>query len=291
MIVPDISNSFFSELALEIEEAAFERGYTLLLGNAVREGTRQDAYLRAFVEHQIAGVLIVNAPDGRQEGLSASAAEIMRRASVPLVFVDRLSGNERASSLVVDNESGGYLATNHLISHGHSAIYCLSGPTELSPVQGRTLGWRRAMLAANLSVTKSRIITSSFDRQDAKARALQLLQRRQDVPTALFVHSDEQAIGVLHAAASLGVRVPEDVAVVSFDGTRESAMTLPTLSTVAQPVREMGRRAVQMLLERRKGSKVDSVSEVLPVRLIKRRSCGCPEIPEGRTGVNDAGRA
>jgi LacI family transcriptional regulator len=274
VIVPDISNPFFAELAREIEEAAFGEGYTLLLGNAMHDDARQMLYLKAFAEHRAEGLLLINAPDRAHLDLPKASTAFLHRADVPLVLIDRRPGRLRAACLVVDNEDGGYQATRHLIGHGHRRIGCLSGPPDLPPARDRTSGWRRAMTEAGLSAGPRGIVVSGFDRLEAHGVASRLFRRNRP-PTALFVHSDEQAIGVLYAAAEAGIRVPDDIAIVSFDGIRESAVTRPALSTVAQPVRDLGRRAVRLVLDQITDRKTKPTSEMLPVRLITRESCGC----------------
>lgn len=274
VIVPDISNPFFSELALAIEESAFQHGYTLFLGNAMHDDGRQAVYLKAFAEHQAEGLLLINAPDRSKARLPEASRAVLRHAAMPLVLVDRRPGELRASSLVVDNEDGAYQATRHLIEHGHRQIACLSGPPDVSAAQDRTNGWRRAMAEAGLSAGPRSIVISGFDRTEAEGVVRRLFDRRRP-PAALFVHSDEQAIGVLHGAADAGITVPDDLAIVSFDGIRESASTRPALSTVAQPVEQLGRKAVRLLLDQIQDRKAEPVSEMLPVQLVTRRSCGC----------------
>lgn len=273
VVLPDIANSFFSELAKAIEDAALEAGYALFIGSAEQNPERQRLYLKAFAEHQVEGLLVIAASDEEHAYLRGQRTGLPD-ASVPLVVVDRLPEGLRASSVTVENEDGGYQATRHLLEHGHRYVHCVSGPQSLSSVQDRIAGWRRAMRETRRGGTDRHLASSGFSRVAAAELAADLLTQRER-PTALFVHSDEQAIGVLSACRRIGLDVPDDVAIVSFDGTRERNSTWPVLSTMAQPIRELGQCAVQALVQQLKNKRVPR-STVLPVTFMAGGSCGCP---------------
>jgi LacI family transcriptional regulator len=279
-VLPDISNSFFSELARAIEDAALDAGYALFLGSSEQSVERQSTYLRAFAEHQVEGLLVIAASDEEHASLRAQRSQLPQ-ALVPLVLVDRLPEGLKALSVTVDNEQGGYLATRHLLEHGHRYVHCLSGPRTLSSVRDRISGWKRAMRATRRGGTERHIVSSAFNRADAAAAAAVLLTG-DNCPSAIFVHSDEQAIGVITACRRLGLSVPGDLAIVSFDGTREGTSTWPPLTTMAQPIREIGRCAVETLIEQLcTGRQAPARSRrarstVLPVSLTIGESCGCP---------------
>jgi LacI family transcriptional regulator len=279
-VLPDIGNSFFSELARAIEDAALDAGYALFLGSSEQSVERQNTYLRAFAEHQVEGLLVIAASDEEHASLRAQRSQLPQ-ALVPLVLVDRLPEGLKALSVTVDNEQGGYLATRHLLEHGHRYVHCLSGPRTLSSVRDRINGWKRAMRATRRGGTERQIVSSAFHRVDAAAAAAALLTG-DSCPTAIFVHSDEQAIGVITACRRLGLTVPGDLAIVSFDGTREGTSTWPPLTTMAQPIREIGRCAVETLIEqlgtghRAPARSRRARSTVLPVSLTIGESCGCP---------------
>lgn len=273
LVLPDNSNPFFAELARVIEDEAFRRGYLLLLGNSTEDDERQAAYVREFLELRVEGLLLISAANGqRQADLTLSLVEL-QGSRIPTVVLDRAISGLHASYLTVDNFGGGYLATRHLIDHGHSDVTCLAGPEGNQPADSRTRGWRRAMREAGLAPRADLLIRSPF-RREYGYRAMQALLRGKDPPTAVFAESDEQAIGALRAAAECGIRIPDDLALVSFDGIPESAFTSPRLTTVAQPFEELGRRAVELALNDR--NRDDGLRVRLPVRLTIGESCGCP---------------
>jgi LacI family transcriptional regulator len=170
--------------------------------------------------------------------------------------------------VVHDNEGGGYLATRHLFEHGHRRVACLTGPAGSGPVATRAAGWRRAVAEADAD--GSPLLRSDFDRYSAYRLAASRLSRT-DRPSALFAATDELALGVLRAAAELGIAVPDELAVVGFDGIAETGFTLPPLTTVHHPIDALGVAAVDALFDGAAGRR----DVVLPTTLLRRRSCGC----------------
>jgi LacI family transcriptional regulator len=276
LVVPDNTNPFFAQLARAVEEAAFARGYVLLLGNSGQDNTRQAAYVNTLLERQVDGLILIADSDIGQPSLPAQTASALQGAGTPLVLLDRHPSDLWAPSVTVDNEGGGYMATRHLLDHGHAEVACLAGPADLAPAQERTHGWRRALREAGVK-RPARLLARSRFRRDAGYLVAKELLAGPSRPTALFAQSDEQAIGLLRWANEAGVRVPEDLALVSFDGIDESGYTNPPLSTVAQPVDELGRRTVDLVVSSEPGAGRKSPSQpgCLPVRLLTRRSCGC----------------
>jgi LacI family transcriptional regulator len=272
LVVPDNSNPFFAELARVIEEELFSRGYMLLLGNSVQSHAREAAYVKALLESQVDGLLLISASE---ETIESEALLTLAATDVPLVMLDRRVPGVEGTSLFVANENGGYEATLHLMEHGHERIACVSGPNSLTTAIERTAGYRRAMDEARFPIPESLLTFSAFDREGGYRSALKLL-RSEDRPSAIFATSDQQAIGVIRAAHQLGFFIPYDLAVIGFDGIPESEYTAPPLTTIRQPTDEMARRAVEALISRIEGGPRTSSSEVLPVELIKRASCGCP---------------
>ena len=274
LVVPDITNPFFAELALAIERAAFQRGYTLFLGNAMHDDGRQAGYLTSFADHQVRGILLIGA-ESSSRGLPPATKAALQGNAVPTVFLDRVPPGVGGVRLSVDNRQGAYEATTHLVRHGHTAIGRLSGPSRLSSTRDRDKGWTSALTDAAIDPQDQVLVRADFDRYAAYEAALELFARPVQ-PTALFVHSDEQAIGVLHAAVTCKVRIPEDLAVVSFDGIRESALIHPSLTTVQQPLELAAERAVELLIEGITTGDSKATNESLPVSLVVRESCGCP---------------
>jgi LacI family transcriptional regulator len=274
LVLPDHLNAFFGELSQAVEEAAFKQERVVLLGNARERSARASIYIKTFLEQRVEGLILVNAAGSPGLELPEGFQLRLKRLSGQVVIVDRKAPNLDIDVpiILVDNEEGGYQATRHLVEHGYDRIGCLAGQSRISPAEDRTAGWKRALREAGLKMDPSLVRRSRFVRSDGYSSTVDFLRANRP-PRALFVESDEQAIGALRAAAELGARVPDDLAIVSFDGVQMSGYTTPRLTTVAQPIAELGRLAVERALERPPHGR--PTTERLPVKLVIRESCGC----------------
>lgn len=271
LVVPDSANAFFAGLAQVVENEAYRRGYYLMLGNSAEDGEREAGYVRAFLEQRVVGLVLVSA--GSQRRLAAQTATALSSSDAPLVLVHRNHRVKGANVLLVDNEQGARLATSHLIyDHGILQVGCLAGPPGLPLSDERIEGWRSALSAVPSDVADTDVRHSPFNRLRAFEVALDWLQSKAP-PRAIFACTDEQAIGVIAAAGRLKLRIPEDLALVSFDGTPNAEYTTPGLTTVEQPLEEIGRRAVDLILKEKRHDR--RAVERFATRLVVRASCGC----------------
>lgn len=274
LIASDITNPYCSQLAVAVEDSVLARGRTLLFGNAQHDDDRQAGHLRTFLEQRVEGIIFIGSAYTDENFLPATTAALSGSA-VPLVMLDRPGQQVGATTIQVDNRAGAYAATAHLIGHGHRHVACLAGSFGLSSMRERHEGWEAAVRDGGVAPTEVLEVQSALDRHEAYAVAREMLSQPVR-PTAIFSHTDEQAMGILYAAASLGLRVGEDLAVASFDGLRESGIVSPGLTTVEQPIATRAELAVAALLGDREGNPVDVPANPLPVRLVVRQSCGCP---------------
>jgi LacI family transcriptional regulator len=269
LLVPDTSNPFFAQLARAIEEAAFAEDYTLLIGNAAEDDARQTAYVRTFLARRVDGLFLVPA-----HGPTSCLPEL-QQSGVAWVTLDRQTPGRYAAAVMADHRGGARAATEHLLAHGRRRIGCIAGPEDVVPANARVTGWRDALAEAGVRPSEMSVWHGSFGRRAGYRAAREMLaDGRFD---AVFVASDQQAIGVLRAMQDLGIRCPDDVAVASFDGIAAAAYTSPALTTMAQPFEELGQTAVRRLLDRLDDPGADTASSVLPVDLVARGSCGCPD--------------
>jgi LacI family transcriptional regulator len=177
-----------------------------------------------------------------------------------------------------DNVSGARAATEHLLEHGYSAVGCIAGPEAIATAEERLEGWRQAIDGAGLRVHEQDVVRSEFDRVAGYGAAMRLLSSTAR-PRALFVSSDEQAFGVLKATARLGLRVPDDLAIVGFDGLHHSRSTVPSLATMRQPFDRYGELAVSLV--HRPPRSMSGITR-LPVSLQSGGTCGCSDnVEEG----------
>ena len=270
LVVPDNANPFFAELARSIEEESFANGYTLLIGNAAENDDRQTTYVRTFLARQVDGLFIVPAHG------PAGFLPDLQRAGTPWVCMDRQVAGAGAPAVLVDNRGGAYAATRHLIEHGRRRIACLAGPQDVMPATDRVAGWRDALAEEGVRPRAMSVWHVPFGRRAGYLAAREILTSAER-PDAIFVASDEQALGALRAVAELGLGCPEDLAIVSFDGIPAAEYATPSLATMAQPFPELGRQALAHLLAQIGGE--TNAAEILPVSLVARGSCGCPDPP------------
>lgn len=268
LVVPDISNSFFATIAHALEDAVTARGKVLLLGDAAESIDREAELIDAFLDRQVDGLIYIGVH-------YQSHADRAMTAGVPLVVLDRKTSDSHASSALVDNVGGAFQATRHLINHGYRRVGIVEGPAGISTAQDRVLGWEQAMHEAGLPVRESWRIQGRFNKADGFRAGLEILGS-DDVPEALFVSSEQQAIGVLLAAHKLKIRVPADLALFSFDGTAESEFSIPPLSTIVQPFDDLANAAVDLLLDL---STAPGMHVVCDFSLAIRESCGCKVEP------------
>ncbi len=274
LVLPDSSNPFFAGLSRELEHATAARGYVLLLGNAGQDAQAELRHLEALLDRKVDGLLLISASG------SPRSLKVLADAGIPYILLDRISRAPGAIVVRVDNEEGGYIATRHLIEHGHCRIMHLAGPRQLSGSSGsreRAAGYRRAMREAALEPLPE--MSCAFDLAHAYDAARTILSNI-DRPTAVFVGSDIQGLGLLRAAADCGVLVPQELAVIAFDGIPESAYSIPRLATVAQPIKDMASFAATRLIDAIEQGRIANhhagVHTMSP-RLIRRASCGCTD--------------
>ncbi|MBN9100211.1 MULTISPECIES: LacI family DNA-binding transcriptional regulator [unclassified Pseudonocardia] len=240
-VVLDTSNPFFTDVARGIQETADAQGLVVYLCNSGDDPHRQAAYLDLLEQQRVEGVLITPA-DAADPGIAALA-----RRGMPVVVVDRGAGPDRCS-VTVDDVLGGDLATTHLLDIGHERIAFIGGPRALGQVADRIAGAERALARAGrgaLTVLETTHLDVSEGRR-AGERLIGLPAARR--PTAAFCANDLLALGLLQQMVRLGLRVPEDMAIVGYDDIEFAEAAAVPLTSVSQPRHLLGRTAAELLL-------------------------------------------
>lgn len=260
LIIPDVANPFFPEVAKGVEEAAYRSGYSVILCNSGNDRGKEAMYFRVLQERRIDGIILTGS------GGLGEYALLGKDGGLPVVLLDRTAEDLELDSVVSDSYDGACQAVNHLIELGHREIAFISGSSSTSTAGRRMKGYLDALRAHGMEPSAGFIMPGDFT-LEAGVRAGRELLRREHRPTAVFVASDIEAIGVMMAAEALGLSIPCDLSVVGFDNTLLSTVSRPALTTVAQPKYEMGCQAVKLLVERlqKKRRKVRHV--VLDTRL------------------------
>ncbi len=272
-IVPDSADPFFAEVARGIEDTAFENGYSLILCNSDRNLGKEAFYTNVLVEKQVDGILFLAA------GVSTERILDLQQRGMPVVVVDRELPAANVDSVVTDNAGGGWAATRHLIDLGHQCIGHIAGPSDLRLSEYRSTGYCKALEEAGIAADGNQIVRGAFDFESGYRAACQLLANDKR-PTAIFACNDIMAIGAICAAAELDLRVPEDLSVVGYDDIPLASYSNPPLTTVAQPIYDMGVMAASMLLERLHDPGGTARQLVLDVELQIRRSTAAPSTPD-----------
>lgn len=236
LLLPDASNPFFADLARRIEDAAFTRGYTVLIGNAAEDRDREARHLETFLAHRVDGVIAILADV--ESALPVQLDALAERA----VLVDRAPAAWRGRAVTVDNRAGGRLAAAHLAARC-SAVVVLAGPTGFAHVAERVAGFREALPPG---VDCRTVAAEDFGFAAGRAALAEALASGQ--PDGAFCCTDSLAIGAISALAAAGLAVPRDVAVVGYDDVALAAVAVPPLTTVAQPVEQIAEQALELLL-------------------------------------------
>lgn len=261
LILPDITNPFFPTMARGAEDAARERGYTVVLGNSDNDPAREAEYIRLFRQRRVDGLAIASS-----RAVSALPEAV---GDVPVVLIDRLLDGWNVDSVVTDNALGAELAVEHLASLGHRRLAHLGGPAGLASADERLRGFRAA--CERLGAEIEDISRGPFTSESGYERGLRLLGGRSG-ELGVTAANDMIACGFLQAAADAGFRVPGDVSVVGFDDIPLARLLSPPLTTILQPAYAAGRTAIERLAGRleRPDQPIERIT--LKPRLVVRRS-------------------
>jgi LacI family transcriptional regulator, repressor for deo operon, udp, cdd, tsx, nupC, and nupG len=269
--VPDISNPFFSLILQGIEDAALREGYAVLLGDTQHDATREERYARMLKKKEADGLIFLG------HRLPKEAEELVQASSprcAPVVNGCEFSPRLGVPSVHIDNGKAAHEAMGHLYDLGHRHIAAITGPL-VSPLSRDRL--RGAMARATQAGAKSDFVVLHGDFSiDSGIAAAEHLFKTTDHPTAVFCFNDEMAMGVIETARRKGARVPDDISVVGFDDIRFARHIDPPLTTIAQPMREIGEGCVRLLLEILRGGAIAPVSVTLPHSLTIRASTAPP---------------
>jgi len=268
LVVLDVRNPFFTDIARGAEDQAAQAGLALTLGNSDESVDRETAYLDLFEEQRVHGILI--SPFGDiTERLAA-----LRSRGIPAVLVDRSSGDQSYSSVSVDDVAGGRMATAHLLDSGRRRIAFVGGPLEIRQVSDRAHGAQEAVAAvegASLEI----ITTDGLSVIAGRTAGSDILARRpEDRPEAIFAANDLVAMGVLQALMlrGNGLNVPSDIAIIGYDDIDFASAAVVPLSSVRQPSALIGKTAVEILLEEAADPQIERRQIVFQPQLIVRES-------------------
>lgn len=258
--------SFSSELLKGISAAARGTGYELLAYSSLAGPDSGTGWERRSLS-RLAGTLI----DG---AIIVTPTVLITTTSIPVIAIDPHTGPDGPSTIDSDNVGGARVASQHLIDLGHRRIAHIRGRSDLASAQLREAGYRESLEASGIPFDPELVRDGGYQTALTAAAVRELLTRS-DRPTAVFAANDMSALGVIEVAHELGLRVPEDLSVIGFDDIPEAASSMPPLTTMAQPLRDLGAQALRMLIELLDGHDVPGHVQ-LPARLVIRASTAPP---------------
>lgn len=271
LIVPDITNLYFSEIAKVIIKESKKFGMDVLIADSDNNAENDISSLEGFRKKRVEGIIIALSENGIAETRHV-IQRIMVRDRIPVVLLDRNNRDYNCHAVMVNHFMGGYLATQYLISLGHTKIGCITGPMDIETSCERFEGYQRACEEVGIPIRSEQIAYGDYQIESGYSNCRQLVEQK---VTAIFACNDMMAYGVYNYLKEQNIQVPEEISIVGFDDVLFSRLVGVPLTTVHQPIEEIGIRAVHMLLEgaraREKKSSVFEPSLVLRATTAKER--------------------
>ncbi|MFD2761875.1 catabolite control protein A [Lentibacillus juripiscarius] len=264
-IIPDISSIFFAELARGIEDIATMYKYNIILSNSDQNKDKELRLINAMLEKQVDGILFMGGD------ISEEHVEQFQSSSVPVVLAATYDETDKIPSVNIDYEAAAFEATSYLIEKGNTRIAFISGVDDTLINKQKYNGYVRAHEEKSVTLDDAYILKGDYS-YDSGLEAAEQLLAKDEQPSSVFVASDEMALGVIHGAQDRGFRVPEDLEVFGFDNTRLATMVRPTLSTIVQPMYDIGAVAMRLLTKYMNKEEVEEKKVILPHRIVERNS-------------------
>ncbi|AJY76426.1 catabolite control protein A [Paenibacillus beijingensis] len=268
VVIPDISNSIFAEVARGIEDIANMYHYNIILCNADKKKDKEIRVINTLLEKQVDGLLFMGGT------VTDEHLQAFKTANVPVVLCATTDEKGTIPSVDIDHEAAAYDAVKTLINQGHTKIAMISGTLQ-DPANGyaRFHGYKRALEESGISYDEDLVRIGNY-RYESGVEAMKHFLDRSDKPTAVFSATDEMAIGTIHAIQDEGLKVPDDISVISVDNSRMASMVRPQLSAVAQPMYDIGAVSMRLLTKLMKKENVELSKVVLPHEVVARQSVG-----------------
>jgi LacI family transcriptional regulator len=289
LILPDITNPFFTDFVRHVERSARKQGYSVLLCDTDEDFEAERAYLRLMRTYRAEGVILI--PTGRPEMYEEPEFE---GYDIPVVMVDRVIPAIPSDHVLLNNRAAALQATNYLLDLGHTRVALITGPEYLTNARERTEGFREAIISRGLPFDPSQIRYGNFHEDDAFEVCKEILSSA-DRPTGLFVAGNQMLIGVMRAISTLQLSCPKDISVAAIDDFPWANAFIPRLTTVRQPTEDISDNALRLLLRRIAGTASPAPARIyLEPSLIVRDSCAPyrptpdPHVPSGSSSLSTA---
>lgn len=266
VIIPDISNIFYAELARGIEDVATMYRYNIILSNSDQREEKELQLLDNMYGKQVDGIVMMS------DKVSEELLNKMSHSPVPIVLAGSIDETKKVSSVNIDYLQAAYEAVKRFIDNGHKRIAYVSGPfTSTINKNYKFEGYKKALEEAGIEVDENLVIASE-DSYDSGLEDFTTLSNLQDPPTAFFAGSDELAIGIIHGVQDLGKKVPDDYEVISFENSKLARMVRPQLTSVVLPLYDIGAVSMRLLTKYMNKEQVNEANVILPHRIEDRNS-------------------
>ena len=267
LVISDIRNVFFSNLAKGVEDKCREYGWNLILCNTSDMHSRDIEYINVLADKGVGGILFAMAADSSYEK-AVESLDLMEKLKIPYVMIDRSIVGRECSIVKTDHYKGGYLATKHLIDLGHENIACVTGPRHLKDTVSRLSGYRQALEESNIEYNPGLIREGHYD-IDGGIKAVRELEGKDY--SAVFAFNDLSAYGVYKQLKSQNLVIPDDISLVGYDNIFFSDLLDVPLTSINQPVYEIASKAVKLIIDKKKFGNKPS-EHIFEPELIVRKS-------------------
>ncbi|MGG3466383.1 catabolite control protein A [Neobacillus pocheonensis] len=266
VIIPDISNIFFAELARGIEDIATMYKYNIILSNSDQNKEKELHLLGTMLGKQVDGIVFMSG------NITADHVEEFEKSPVPIVLAGSIEESDKIPSVNIDYEEAVYDSVKEFIEKGHKNIAFVIGPLhEPKNAQKKLKGYQRALQDSGITYNEELVVEGDYT-YDSGIEAFEKLLEASERPTAILVGADEMALGVVHGAEDKGYKIPEDFEVITSDNTRLSLMVRPQLTTIVQPLYDIGAVAMRLLTKLMNKEKTSENTVILPHRIEHRQS-------------------
>jgi DNA-binding LacI/PurR family transcriptional regulator len=271
LVISDINNSFFADIARGVEEFAYANKHVMFICNTNESPEKEIFFLNSMISEKVSGVII--APTAGNYKLFDKLVS----DKLPLVMIDRLKESLNIDSVSINNERGAFLAVQRLIQNGHTRIGIINGIKGLSNTEARFEGYKRAFREAGLAVTQDLVTYGDFIETGGQ-EAMKTLLALKNPPTAVFSANNLMTLGCIKEIHNQNLSIPDQMALIGFDDPIWAEAMNPPLTTVRQPGYELGVSAAELLYKRLKNKDSNVMNVVLNPELIIRESCGSKRI-------------
>ncbi len=268
LVLPDITNPFWTTIARGVDDAASRNGFHVILCNTDESPEKEANHLSVLLQRRVDGIILAPTTDDKNKILQ------LKQHSMLCVLIDRRVDGSKCDTIVSNGREGSMKMTQHLLELGHRRIAIVAGPAEIATGQERVEGYRSALAQSGIPINEDYIVRGSYN-EASGYQLVKLLLELNPRPTAIFAGNNFMAVGALHALREAGLRIPEDVALAGFDDIPQGSLISPALTVVSQPAYEMGVSAAESLIARLSGKYRGKPRDIVfDTSIIIRESCG-----------------